>query len=229
LYRALKDTIAVQILIGLVIIVGLTFITEVVNLRALNWILRTITNVWLLAFVILFHPELRRLLLMITDSKAYRIFVKPKMLETLDIIALSAVELAEKHIGALIVLTRSQNVEMTVVDPGIRLGASVSRELLVSIFNTKAPLHDGAVLIANQVMVAAKVILPLAVTTKYQGRTIGTRHRAGLGLTEKVDAIVLIVSEETGAISIAESGTLTFDIPKDMILNELKSRLTERK
>lgn len=226
LYKALKDTIAVQILFGLVIIIGMSFITEAINLTSINWILRTISDIWLLAFVILFQPELRKLLLMITRSPLFQLFVQFRISETIDEVIDAVIEMSEKHIGALIVFTRSQNVKMT-LETGVNLQASVSRELLLSVFNTKSPLHDGAVIIDNQLIVAAKCVLPLTTATKYKNRNMGTRHRAALGLSEQVDAVVLVVSEETGGISIAESGDMTFDIPRDKILTVLSSKLTE--
>lgn len=222
LYKALKDTVAVQILFGLVIIIVLSFFTEAINLKSVNWILRTISDIWLLAFIILFHPEIRRLLLTITRSPIFKLFVKSKISEAIDEVIETAIELSEKHVGALIVFTRSQNVEMT-VDTGISLNAVVSKELLVSIFNTKSPLHDGAVIIENNLVVAARCVLPLSTVTKYESKNLGTRHRAGLGLSEQVDSVVLIVSEETGGISIAESGYLYINIPNielPKILNE---------
>ena len=226
-YRALKDTIAVQILFGLVILIGLKFITESINLKALNWVLKTIGDVWLLAFVILFQPELRRLMLIITRSKLFQLFIRSKISETVDEVIEAAISLSEKHIGALIVFTRSQNVQMT-VDTGIPLQAVVTRELLISIFNTKAPLHDGAVIIANDILTSARCILPLSNVTKYQNRNLGTRHRAGLGLSEQIDAVVLIVSEETGGISLAQEGNLQLEIPKDHLKSELNSRLEKK-
>ena len=224
LYRALKDTVAVQILFGLVIIIGLSFITEAINLKAINWILRTIADVWLIAFIVLFQPELRRLLLMITRTKLFRIFIKSKISETIDEVIETAIEFSEKHIGALIVFTRSQNVGMT-VDTGVALQATVSKELLTSIFNTKSPLHDGAVIIENNLISTARCVLPLTTRMKIEGKNLGTRHRAGLGLSEQIDAIVLIISEETGSISLAESGELMYDIPKDKIHSILISKL----
>jgi diadenylate cyclase len=227
LYRALRGTIAVQILVGLVVIIGLSFITEAINLRALNWILRTISDIWLLAFIILFQPELRRLLLMITRNPFFKFFVKSKYSETIREAVDAIIELSEKHVGALLVFTRTQNVEMT-VDTGIPLQSVVSQELLVSIFNTKSPLHDGAVIIEDQLIIAARCVLPLSSVTKYEGRNLGTRHRAGLGLSEQVDAVVIIVSEETGSISFADSGELTLNIPKDKISSFLRSKLSEK-
>lgn len=228
LYKVLKDTIALQIFFGLFIIIAISFITDIFKLKSLNWILRAIQDIWLLAFVILFQPELRRLLLLITRSPIFQIFIKSKISETIDEVIDTAVELSEKHIGALVVFIRSQNVEMA-VDTGINLQATVSRELLISIFNTKSPLHDGAVIIQNDLVVAARCVLPLSTLTKYDGKNLGTRHRAGLGLSEQVDVVVLIVSEETGGISIADGGDLTLDISRTELAGILSKKLSKEK
>ncbi len=224
-YKALKDTIAVQILFGLIILTILSFTTEAINLKSMNWILKTIKDIWLLAFIILFQPELRRLLLRITRSQLFTIFTKSKINEALSEVVSAAVELSEKHIGALIVFTRSQNVQMT-IETGIPMQAIVSKELIISIFNTKSPLHDGAVIIDEDTIISARCVLPLSNITKYEGRNLGTRHRAGLGLSEQIDVVVLIVSEETGSISVAESGQLILNIQKDrlnLVLNDFLS------
>jgi diadenylate cyclase len=191
----------------------------------MNWILKTIKDIWLLAFIILFQPELRRLLLRITRSQLFTIFTKSKINEALSEVVSAAVELSEKHIGALIVFTRSQNVQMT-IETGIPMQAIVSKELIISIFNTKSPLHDGAVIIDEDTIISARCVLPLSNITKYEGRNLGTRHRAGLGLSEQIDVVVLIVSEETGSISVAESGQLILNIQKDrlnIVLNDFLS------
>lgn len=226
LYKALKNTVAVHVLFGLVIIIALSFISEVVNLKSLNWILRTISDIWLIAFIVLFQPELRKLLLLITRSKLFKMFVQSKIAETIDEVLDAAKELSEKHIGALIVFPRTQNVQMT-IDTGIRLQATVTKELLISIFNIKSPLHDGAVIIDNQMVLAARCILPLSQLTKYKGKNLGTRHRAGLGLSEQIDAVVLIISEETGTISIADSGELTTNISIDQLPTVLSAKLAD--
>jgi len=227
IYRALKGTVAVQILIGLVLLIFLSFLTEAINLKSINWILKTITSVWLIAFIILFQPEIRRLLMMITRTQAFRFFVKSKMNKTLDEIIYAVLEMSEKHIGALIVFPRSQNTGMT-IDTGVELQSIVSKELLISIFNTKSPLHDGAVIIENEIVMAAKCILPLTTLTKFEGKILGTRHRAALGLSEQVDALTLIVSEETGFISLAEEGKLNFNIPKKEIKEILSEKLYQK-
>jgi diadenylate cyclase len=114
------------------------------------------------------------------------------------------------------------------IDTGISLQALVTRELLVSIFNPKSPLHDGAVIIENQIITAARCVLPLSVTTKIDSGNLGTRHRAGLGISEQSDSIVLIVSEETGAISLAREGNLIHNISIELLPNLLQSHLSSR-
>lgn len=226
IYKAMKDTVAVQILFGLVILIGLQFITEAINLSSINWILETIQDIWILAFIILFQPELRKMLLLITRTPFFMFFVNKKVSESLDIIHEAVVEMSEKHIGALIVLPRTQTVKMT-IDTGIPLQATISTELLMSIFSIKSPLHDGAIVVDGNIIAAARCVLPLSAETKFDGRNLGTRHRAALGLTEQIDAVVLIVSEETGWISIADSGKLMMNVKKGELIKVLKAKLED--
>jgi diadenylate cyclase len=211
IYYALKNTIAIKILFGLILLILLSFITEATNLKSLNWIIKTILNIWLIGFIILFQPEIRKALVMLTKSPIFQLFVRTKINETLDELIDAVREMSNKHTGALIVFPKSQNVQMT-VDTGIPIQASITKELLLSIFNTKSPLHDGAVIIENKSIHAARCILPLSQTSRLNGRNLGTRHKAALGLSEQVDAVILIVSEETGWISIAYSGIIEFNI-----------------
>jgi diadenylate cyclase len=224
LYRLLKDTVAVQILFVLVILIFLTFTTEMINLRSINWLLKAIMSVWLLAFIILFQPELRRVLLRISNLPMLKFFLRTNLTQTIDEVISAVKEMSENHIGGLIVFVRSQNLEMN-IDTGISIGAQVTKDLILSIFNPKSPLHDGAILIEGSTILYAKCILPLSSVTKLEGKLLGTRHRAALGLSEQTDALVLIVSEETGAISIAESGRLEMNIPKNKIEAVLNEKL----
>lgn len=225
LYNLLKDTVAIQILFGLVVLILLTFVSEMINLRSINWLLKAIMGVWLLAFIILFQPELRRVLLKISNLPVLRFFLRTNLTQTIDEVIAAINEMTENHIGGLIVFVRSQNIEIN-VDPGIQINARVSKELLLSIFNPKSPLHDGAVLIEGSNILYAKCTLPLSTTTKIENRLLGTRHRAALGLSEQTDALVLVVSEETGGISIAEKGKIYFNIPKSKIESILSEKLS---
>lgn len=226
MYKALKNTIAIQILFGMIVIIALTFVSGTLNLKTTNWILKTVLNIWLLSFVILFQPEIRKMLLMVTRYKFLNLFVKSELGGSLDEIIEAVRDMASRHIGALIVISRKQNVQMT-VETGVLLQSVISKELLLSIFNTKSPLHDGAVIIDNNLIVAAKCILPLSNQIRHQKKVLGTRHRAGLGLSEKLDAVIIIISEETGAISLAQHGELIYNIPSDKIQTVLNNKVKE--
>lgn len=205
LYQTTKNTIAVQIFFGIVAILGLYFLTETLHLKLLNLILRTLSGIWLLAFIILFQQEIRRLLLVIVRSRLFSFFSRSQLIETIDEVVKAVIEMSEKHIGTLLVFTRSTNIKMT-IETGIPIQAKLTKELLLSIFNTKSPLHDGAVIIQGTTIEAARCILPLSLTTRYQGKHLGTRHRAAMGISEQADVLVVVVSEETGRISIIEEG-----------------------
>lgn len=224
-FNLLKDTIAVQILFGLVILIVMSFFSEMVNLRSLNWLLKALMSVWLLAFIILFQPELRRALLRVSKLAFFRFFVRSSITQTIDEVISAVNEMSENHIGGLIVFSRSQNVEMN-IDKGVEINAVVTKELLLSIFNPKSPLHDGAVVIDGSTLLYAKCILPLSGQLSLNIKNLGTRHRAALGLSEQTDALVLIISEETGWISLAESGQLTLNIPKNKLEEVLRTKLT---
>jgi diadenylate cyclase len=205
LYQASKNTVAVQMFVAIVIMLTLYFITEALHLRLLNLILRTLSGIWLIGFIVLFAPEIRRLMSVIVRSRLFSFFGRSQLSETIDEIVKAAIEMSEKHVGALIVFTRSTNIKMT-IETGIPMQAALSKELLLSIFNTKSPLHDGAVIIQNGTIEAARCILPLSLTTRYKGKHLGTRHRAAMGISEQADVLVLVVSEETGRINLVEEG-----------------------
>jgi diadenylate cyclase len=226
LYRSLKGTIAVQILFGLLILLAVSFTTQAINLKSLKWILRILSDVWLIAFIILFQPELRRVLISLTRNKLFSAFLPSNLNEVFDEIIDATRELQEKHTGALIVFAQSNNIKVT-VDTGIPIQAVVSKELVLSIFNTRSPLHDGAIVVDGSMIVAARCILPLSMTTKLEGKNLGTRHQAALGLSETSDAIILIISEETGAISLASNGELFVDVHINNLGEVLKKKIAE--
>lgn len=225
LHRILRNTIAVQIFLGIIAILSLYFFTEFVNFRSLNWILQTLSNIWLLAFIILFQPELRRLLLVIVRSPVFSSFMSSNVNQTIDEVLEAVQEMSERHIGALIVFTRARNIKMT-IETGIPIQGVLTRELLLSIFNSKSPLHDGAVIVQNGVVEAAGCILPLSNTTKYQRHKLGTRHRAALGISEQADVLTLVVSEETGKVTLAEEGTLYMHLSTDKLEKLLREKLS---
>jgi diadenylate cyclase len=223
-YRMLRDTVAVQILFALVFILALSFITESANLKTVNWVLRRIADIGLIAFIVLFQPELRRVLLLLTQSRLFRLFMRPYNAETVDDVVDACREMSAKHIGALIIFSRADHVKVT-IETGVELRAAVSSELLISVFNPRSPLHDGAVVIDGTTIVAARCVLPLSSQQKVGSKTLGTRHRAGLGLSEQADVVALIVSEETGGVSVAYQGELDVDVPLDTLKVLLQERL----
>jgi diadenylate cyclase len=224
LYLAVRGTIAIQIFAGLVLVLGFAFIAQALNLKAMTSILRTITDIWVIAFIILFQPELRRLLVLVGRSPVMRLFLKMNVDDSIDEVSGAVTELSRKKYGALIVFVRGTGIRMH-METGTKLEALVSRTLLLSVFNPRSPLHDGAVIIKDRVVEAARCTLPLSSITTWQGHLLGTRHRAGLGISEQADVIVVIVSEESGIISIAENGTLYREISTANLRRELKNRL----
>lgn len=225
LYLAMRGTIAIQIFAGLLLILGFSFVAQALNLKAMTWILRTLTDIWVIAFIILFQPELRRLLVLISRSPIIRVFIKVNVDESIDEVVGAVTELSKKKMGALIVFVRASGVRMA-VETGTQLDAQLSRSLLLSIFNPRSPLHDGAVVVKDKVIEAARCTLPLSNLTAWEGQLLGTRHRAGLGISEQADVIVVIVSEETGMVSIAENGTLYRGLTPAVLRKELKARFS---
>jgi len=207
LYKIMKGTIASQIFVALLLIAGFSFIAQVFNMQAMGWLLSRLTEVWVIAFIILFQPEIRRLLLIIGKTRIARLFLKINVSENVTEVVDACVEFQKRGWGALIVITRTTGIQ-NYVETGELLQARINKELLISIFNPKSPLHDGAVVINNNTIEAARCLLPLSESNFVRNLKIGTRHRAGLGVTEVSDAVTVIVSEERSSISIAEDGRL---------------------
>ena len=204
LYKYFQNTRAGQMLVGLVILLVITMLARLWNMSALSWLMRQVQTVWVVAFVILFQPELRRLLIYIGQTPVIRGIFRVTGSRTIDAIVVACQELAQRNWGGLIVVQRDSGLR-SYKDRGTTLAAEVSPELLISIFNPAAPLHDGAVIIQNEIIEAAQCILPLS-ESETLDPDMGTRHRAALGLTEESDALVVVVSEESGQIALAIDG-----------------------
>lgn len=201
IYFFLRNSRAAQMFVGLAIILIVSLITRLFNMRGMTWIFDSLKTVWLIAFVIIFQPELRRMLIFVGQSRIIRYFIKVSSGKTFDEVVKAAVELSRRRYGALIVMTRDTGIK-SITETGIRIQAEVSAPLITSIFNARSPLHDGAIIIQNDIVEAAKCILPLSQSPSL-GPHFGTRHRAALGLAEESDAVILVISEETGRISVA--------------------------
>ena len=201
IYFFLRNSRAAQMFVGLAIILIVSLITRLFNMSGMTWIFDSLKTVWLIAFVIIFQPELRRMLIFVGQSRIIRYFIKVSSGKTFDEVVKAAVELSKRRYGALIVMTRDTGIK-SITETGIRIQAEVSAPLITSIFNARSPLHDGAIIIQNDIVEAAKCILPLSQSPSL-GPHFGTRHRAALGLAEESDAVILVISEETGRISVA--------------------------
>jgi diadenylate cyclase len=204
----LQGTKALQMLAGLTVIILLYFFSEILELLTLNWILHTFMSSLLILIIIVFQDDIRKALAKIGTVPIARIQTEYSF--GIEEVVKAVTKLAEKKIGALIVFEREISLK-DYLEGAVLLDAKVSEELLISIFNPKSPLHDGAVVISGGKIVAAGVVLPLS-TNPDIAKDLGTRHRAGIGITEVSDAVAVIVSEERGEISLAVGGKISRDI-----------------
>ncbi len=204
----LQGTKALQMLAGLIIIILLYFFSETFELLTLNWILHTFMSSLLILIIIVFQDDIRKALAKIGTVPIARIQTEYSF--GIEEVVKAVTKLAEKKIGALIVFEREISLR-DYLEGAVLLDAKVSEELLISIFNPKSPLHDGAVVISGGKIVAAGVVLPLS-TNPDIAKDLGTRHRAGIGITEVSDAVAVIVSEERGEISLAVGGKISRDV-----------------
>jgi diadenylate cyclase len=222
IYRLLlliRGTRAAQMFIGLITIIVLSIAADWLELGGLNWLISNLKTVWVVAFLILFQPELRRALAQVGQSRLFATLVSGTRYAVLGELVKAVEEMSEERIGALIVLQRNAGLR-SYVDTGTRLDAAVTSELLLTIFAPRTTLHDGAAIIRSDRVVAAGCILPLSQNPRLS-QSIGTRHRAALGLAEETDAVVVVVSEETGGISIAASGKLVRRLDAGSLRSEL--------
>ncbi len=222
LYVAMRGTIAAQIFLGLLIVMAGSFVARVADLKALSWLLKTLTDIWVIALVVLFQPELRRLLLFLGRNPVIKLFIRFDVNEYAELIVNALEEMKQRGDGALIVIIRTTDIKLF-VDTGLPIRALISKELLVSIFNRKGPLHDGAVIIKDRYIEAARCTLPLSAVDRIGQRMLGTRHRAALGISEQADVLALVLSEETGQFAIAQSGRLATNLSSE----EMKSRIAK--
>ncbi len=224
LYRMLlliKGTIAARMLVGFsFLLIGL-FLAKYLQLYTIDWLIQSFWSQVVIAVIILFQPEIRRALAQMGESPLLPSFTSAEELKSLDEIVKTSVALANRKIGALIVIEREVSLR-EYVEIGTSLDARVTKELLLSIFHPTSPIHDGAVVIKGNRVVAAGCFLPIRLGTGVS-KALGTRHRAGIAITEETDAVAIVVSEETGAVSMAMEGKL--QSPLDMA--KLRSALTE--
>ena len=228
LYELMKETRAEQLVKGIFIIFIALRISEILNLRTFHWILSNTMTVGLMAIIVVFQPELRRILEQLGRTNIIsRTNSISKESDTINEVVQASLSLSRQKIGALIVFERKTGIN-EIIQTGTNLNADVSRELLINIFIPNTPLHNGAVVIRRNYIKAAACFLPLT-ENKNLNKELGTRHRAALGITEKSDSLSLVVSEETGNISIAINGKLYRDLNEERLRNMLSINLISEK
>ena len=210
-----KGTRTEQLLKGLVIIGAIYIAAQQLKLEAISWMMTSLFPLSVIALVIIFQPELRQGLARLGQFGIYQ--------EEAGIgeeIAAAAAYLSGQRTGALIAIEREGGLK-TYIESGVSIDARVSKELIISIFSSKAPLHDGAIIIQHNRIIAAECLLPLSQETNIS-KSFGTRHRAAIGLSEETDAVCVVVSEETGAISVSMGGKLIHNISEQDLMKLLK-------
>lgn len=221
LFHLVSGTRALQMMMGFVVLVVAAYLAQILRLEALNEIFEAGQLVWVIAILIVFQPELRSALARIGRTPVLKFFVKVEESPVVGEVVRAAAQLSEEKRGAIIALQREVGL-MEYVESGKSLQAEVSSELLSTIFAPYTPLHDGAVIIEGNNIVAAACILPLTQFPVYDAQ-IGTRHRAAIGLSEETDAVVVVVSEETGQISLAVGGRLEKNLSPETLTERLQT------
>lgn len=233
LLKMIKETRALQLVKGIAILFVFLQISAWLNFTAINYILRNIMQVGLFSVVVIFQPELRNLLERMGRSKFGKLIdFSSQQIEDDDLskiineLVSATVNLSSSKTGALIVIERETKLG-DIVNSGTVLNAEISASLLENIFVPKSPLHDGAVIIRDDRIYTAACLLPLTSNTNLS-RELGTRHRAALGMSEASDAMVIVVSEETGKISIALNGNLTRNLTGETLANAIKRAIVQK-
>ena len=238
LLRIVKDSRAWQLVKGIAFLVIATALSGILKLHILNYILSTVMDWGVILIIIIFQPEIRRALEQLGGTNKFSRFfgfdkdIITKTKEDIYKVVIAVYELAKSGTGALIVMERDIQIK-DIIATGIPMDAEVSPQLLVNIFVPNTPLHDGAVVISNNKIAAAACMLPLAGDQDI-AKELGTRHRAGIGISKESDSLAIIVSEETGKVSVAKDGTLIADVREDvlkkiLISNIVTKRLNESK
>ena len=222
LYQWIRGTFAIQAGIGIILLVIVNLVIRVLRFTTLDFILSGILNVGILAVFIIFQPEIRKLLYRLgTNTNLDRFFTRSSSDEMIDEVIKATKILSRDKIGALIVFARTTSLQ-DMIDGGVGIDSKIKSELLITIFKKATPLHDGAVIIRNNRVVAAGCYLPVSQNPNI-AQSFGTRHRAAVGISETNNVFVLVVSEETGRISISRNGSLA----SGLTIQKLRSEMEE--
>jgi len=218
IFHLMKGTRAVQMLFGILVLLVISALAKIYQLPGTSWLIDSVRTVWVVAFVILFQPEIRNALTHLGRNRFLGIFLGGEA-RSIEQAVEACRELAERRIGAIIIFEKNDGLK-NYIDTGVEIGAKLSSQLLVTLFSTEGPLHDGAVIARGDTIMAAGCTLPIsqdqAIASAY-----GMRHRAAVGLSEETDAVVVVVSEERGQASLARYGKLA-DVKDAM---ELRTKL----
>lgn len=220
LFSLLRNTRAEQVLYGLIIVLIFASIADILNLNTVGWVMNQFLTVALVFIIVVFQPELRSALERIGRGRSILTGERAlKNEKTIDEIVGAMTSLSRQKIGALVVIERKVGLN-DIVESGTSLDADVSSELLINIFIPNTPLHDGAVIVSGDTIVAAACYLPLS-NSNLISKELGTRHRAAVGISERSDAVVVVVSEETGNISVVEAGRIDRYLDSDSFKERL--------
>ena len=206
LLRFVRGTHAVQIAIGVLVLALLYWVSTLFNLQTVNWLLRNFLPVLMFGIIVIFQSEIRKALAHLGRTPFVGTAAKRQKAGVIDEVVLAATTLSSQRTGAILALEREIGLR-SYIETGINLDAELTYDLLVNIFHPATPLHDGAVIVQGNRVAAAACFLPLTVNPELS-RTLGSRHRAAIGLSEDTDAVAVVVSEETGAISVVEAGEI---------------------
>lgn len=221
LYKLIAGTRTVQVLRGIIIMVIAYFIGKLLELNTFVWIYEKGLEVAAIALIVIFQHELRRIVMKLGENvPLFNNLFKQTEEEIMNIIPQAVYNMSKTRTGALIVVMRNTGLR-AIIERGVQLDAILSSELIESIFVPKNPLHDGATIISDNRIVASACLLPLTERTDLS-KIFGTRHRAAIGLSEETDAVIIVVSEENGKVSIAQEGKLYYDLKKEKFENTLR-------
>jgi diadenylate cyclase len=226
--KLIRGTRAVQMALGAGVLVALFYGSRWANLETTNWLIRNLFGYIVFAVIVLFQADIRRALAHLGRAPFFRYFAKAESAEeSIEELVVAAGLLSAQHTGAIVAIERQIGLR-NYIEGGIPLDAVLTYDLLVSIFQTSSPLHDGAVIVQDDRVAAAACFLPLTVNPKLT-KELGSRHRAAIGLTEENDSVAIVISEETGGISVVADGQIERGLTPDVLRARLRSLVLQRR
>ncbi len=225
--KLIRGTRAVQMAVGSLLIIGLFYVSRLAPLQTLNWMIRNALLYVAFAAIVIFQSDIRRALAHFGQAPFFRYFTRQAADETIEELVVAATVLSAHKTGAIMAVEREIGLR-NYIESGIPVDATLTYDLLVTIFQPGSPLHDGAVIIQEARIAAAACFLPLTVNPRVS-RELGTRHRAAIGLTEEGDAVAVVVSEETGQIGLALDGHIERGLTADQLRERLRALITPRR